>query len=79
MPVYMIIEIEVKDPGTYAEYMEKVPATVIQYGGRYLVRGVAPISLAGGWNPERIITLEFPTAVQMQRWNASPEYPSVDT
>jgi len=30
MPVYMIIDIEAKDPGTYAEYMEKVPATVIQ-------------------------------------------------
>lgn len=43
MPVYMIIDIKAKDPGTYAEYMEKVPATV--YGGRYLVnsqpRGVA--------------------------------------
>jgi uncharacterized protein (DUF1330 family) len=37
MPVYMIIDIEAKDPGTYAEYMEKVPATVIQHGGRYLV------------------------------------------
>ena len=35
MPVCMIIEIEAKDPGTYAECMEKVPATVIQYGGWY--------------------------------------------
>jgi uncharacterized protein (DUF1330 family) len=50
MPVYMIIDIEAKDPGTYAEYMEKVPATVIQYGGRYLVRGGAPTSLAGSLN-----------------------------
>jgi len=47
MPVYMIIDIEAKDPGTYAEFMEKVPATVVQYGGRYLVRGGAPTSLAG--------------------------------
>jgi hypothetical protein len=30
MPVYMIIKIEVKDPRTYAEYMEKLPASVIQ-------------------------------------------------
>ena len=62
MPVYMIIEIEVKDPGTCAQYMEKVPATVIQYGGRYLVRGGAPTPLTGGWKPERIIILEFSTS-----------------
>jgi len=74
MPVYMIVEIEVKDPGTYAEYMEKVPATVIEYGRRYLVRGGAPTPLTGGWKPERMIILEFPTAEQMRRWNLSPEY-----
>jgi hypothetical protein len=29
MPVYMIIEIGMKDPDTYAEHIEKVSATVI--------------------------------------------------
>ena len=27
VPVYMIVEIEGKDPGTYADYMKRVPAT----------------------------------------------------
>lgn len=74
MSVYMIIEIEVIDADTYAEYMEKVPATVEKYGGRYIVRGGAVTPLTGGWRPERIIVLEFPSAEQMQRWNFSPEY-----
>ena len=39
MAVYMILEIEVVDAETYAEYVQQAPATVEQYGGRYLVRG----------------------------------------
>lgn len=74
MPVYMIIEIEVLDEGTYAEYVQKVPATVAEYGGRYLVRGGPVTPLTGDWRPERIIVLEFPSAQQMREWNSSPEY-----
>jgi uncharacterized protein (DUF1330 family) len=70
----MIIEIEIIDKDTYAEYMDKAPATVRKYGGRYVVRGGAVTPLTGDWRPERIIILEFPSAEQMQRWNLSPEY-----
>ena len=49
MSVYMIVEIEVVDRETYAEYMEKVPATVEKYGGRYIVRGGVVTPLTGGW------------------------------
>jgi len=30
--------------------------------------------LAGGWKPERLVILEFPTRERMQEWNTSPEY-----
>jgi uncharacterized protein (DUF1330 family) len=72
--VYLLIEVEILDPETYAEYMDRVPATVDQYGGRYLVRGGSVVPLTGDWHPQRIILLEFPSAEQMQRWNSSPEY-----
>jgi uncharacterized protein (DUF1330 family) len=77
MPAYMVLEIEVQDPETYAEYVGKVPATVEKYGGRYLVRGGRVIPLAGEWTPERMVILEFPTMEQMERWNASSEYAEV--
>jgi uncharacterized protein (DUF1330 family) len=77
MPVYVVIEIEVLDADTYAQYMERVPATVAQYGGRYLVRGGAIKTLSGDWAPERMIILEFDSAEQMTRWSASPEYQAV--
>jgi len=74
MSVYMVIDITVQDAETYAEYMERVPATVEKYGGRYVVRGGPVIPLTGNWNPERIIILEFQTVEQMRTWNSSPEY-----
>ena len=33
MSVYMVVEVEITDGEAYAEYMERVPATVEQFGG----------------------------------------------
>jgi uncharacterized protein (DUF1330 family) len=74
MAVYMLLEIQVHDPDTYAEYVRRVPPTIARHGGRYVVRGGPVVPLAGDWRPERIVILEFPTAEAMQRWAASPEY-----
>jgi uncharacterized protein (DUF1330 family) len=74
MPAYMIVEIEVVDRSAYADYMERIPEVVAKYGGRYLVRSEAVLPLVGGWRPERLIVLEFPTLDAMTRWNFSPEY-----
>ena len=74
MSAYMIIEVEVLDQETYGEYMERIPATVAQYGGRYVIRSSQVAPLTGDWHPERLIAVEFPSMEQMTRWNASPEY-----
>lgn len=77
MAVYMILEIEVVDAETYAEYVAQAPATVEQYGGRYLVRGGAVTALAGGWDPQRLVVIEFPTMERFQEWLTSPEYSTI--
>ena len=77
MPVYMVIEISVTDRAMYGEYMDRVPAIVEMYGGRYLVRGGPVVSLAGGWEPEKIVILEFPSQERLQEWNSSPEYQEI--
>ena len=41
MPGYMVGNITVTDPETFAEYGRQVPATVAQFGGTYVVRGGA--------------------------------------
>ena len=74
MSVYMVLEIVVHDPATYAKYVERVPAVVEKFGGRYLVRGGRITSMEGDWNPERIVILEFPNLELLERWNQSSEY-----
>ncbi len=74
MSVYMIIDVEVTDADTYAEYVQRVPATVEKYDGQYLARGGDVEVLAGDWRPERIIVLEFPSSDHLKQWLMSPEY-----
>jgi uncharacterized protein (DUF1330 family) len=74
MPAYVIADIEITDPAAYEEYRNKVPATIAQYGGRYIARGGKTESLEGGWAPKRIALLEFPSLEQAQKWYRSAEY-----
>jgi uncharacterized protein (DUF1330 family) len=74
MAAYMIIETKVKDKDMYQQYIDKVPAIIKKFGGRYLVRGGNVISLSEGWNPERVIVIEFESAQNIKECFNSPEY-----
>ena len=74
MPAYVIADIEITDPAAYEEYRAKVPATITQYGGKYVARGGKTEPLEGGWAPKRIALLEFPSLEQARKWYRSPEY-----
>jgi len=71
---YLIAEVEITDPKAYEEYRKIVPATIAQYGGRYLVRGGALETKEGGWTPSRVVVLEFASMDQARKWYHSPEY-----
>lgn len=74
MAAYVIAEVDVTDPAAYDGYRKLVPATVEQYGGKFLVRGGATETKEGGWTPARFVILEFPSMAQARRWYDSPEY-----
>ncbi len=74
MPVYMVAELKIHDPDAYAEYARRLPETVHQHGGRYLVRGGTVLPLVGAWDPERVVILEFPTVNHLREWLSSEEY-----
>lgn len=79
MTAYLIAEIDITDAETYKEYQTMVPATVKQYGGRFLARGGAVVPKEGGWNPVRVIVIEFPSMEVAKAWYDSPEYaPALD-
>ncbi|MCH7842440.1 MAG: DUF1330 domain-containing protein [Chloroflexi bacterium] len=71
---YLIGDIEVTDPDTYAKYAAGVPDTVAAYGGIYLVRGVSGEVLEGSWTPKRLVVLEFESMERGKAWYNSPEY-----
>ena len=71
---YVIADVEVTDPACYAEYRDKVPATVAAYGGRFLVRGGPHQVAEGSWHPHRVVVLEFPSMEQARRWYESEDY-----
>ena len=74
MAAYVIAEIEVTDPAGFEEYRKGVPATIAAYGGRYIVRGGALESWEGGWSPQRMVVLEFPSMAQAKAWYDSADY-----
>ena len=61
MPGYVVLSVEVLDAERYKEYARLGTPTVIQYGGRYLVRGGQVECRSGTWEPKRLVILEFPS------------------
>jgi uncharacterized protein (DUF1330 family) len=74
MPAYVLAEIEITNPEGYKEYTAAVPATIAQYGGKFLVRGGSIEVLEGEWPARRRVLLEFPSVEAAKRWWNSPEY-----
>jgi uncharacterized protein (DUF1330 family) len=74
MSAYLVVDINVTDPAQYEEYKRLAQAAVAQHGGRYLVRGGETLVLEGGWQPNRVVVLEFPDLSQARAFYDSPAY-----
>ena len=74
MAAYAVIDVLVKDPERYKEYMRQGAPTILKYGGRPLVRGGKVEVMEGDWQPRRVIIIEFQDMPALKRWWNSPEY-----
>jgi uncharacterized protein (DUF1330 family) len=74
MPAYVVVQVTVEDPETYARYRALAPPSIAAHGGRYLVRGGDVETLEGTWAPSRFVVLEFPSADAARAWWASDDY-----
>ncbi len=77
MTAYFVVELETTNATGMEPYRAAVPATLAQYGGRFLVRGGATELVEGGPEPKRIVILEFADAAAVKRWYHSPEYQKI--
>ncbi len=74
MAAYIVAQVKITDPDTFAKYSQQVPAVVEQYGGKYLVRGGKFETLEGEWDVGRLVVLEFPSMDHVRRFYNSSEY-----
>ena len=74
MPGYVIADVTVTDPETYADYRALTPGSIAAFDGRFLVRGGDHEVIAGDWQPGRLVLLEFESPARAAAWYDSPAY-----
>ena len=74
MAAYVVVSVNVNDPARYEDYKRMVPASLVPYGGRFLVRGGTVQVREGTWSPKRLVILEFPSVEKARAWYDSREY-----
>jgi uncharacterized protein (DUF1330 family) len=74
VPGYLVAEVDITDAEAYEVYKRIVPESVAAHGGRFLVRGGAVVPKEGGWDPKRLVVIEFASLAAAQKFYDSPEY-----
>ena len=75
-PAYAIIDVDVKDPALFEEYVKGYAPTVEKFGGKFLVspHGGGFEKITGDWEPRRLFIVQWPTAEAYHRWRQSEDY-----
>lgn len=74
MKGYIIVDVTVHDAERMEAYKSLVPASLIPFDGKFVIRGGATEVLEGTWHPKRIVVLEFPSMEKAKAWWSSDEY-----
>ncbi len=74
MPVYLITNVQFRNPEKAKEYGSRVASTIEKYEGHYLARGGQVKVMEGDWQPRYVAIVEFPSLEQAERWYESDEY-----
>jgi uncharacterized protein (DUF1330 family) len=74
MVAYVISDVAIRDQRLVERYRSLAQASIARYGGRYVARGGAVEPVEGGWTPEHIVIVEFPTMEKAREWYRSPDY-----
>jgi uncharacterized protein (DUF1330 family) len=74
MPAYIVVEIDVHNPTEYEDYKKLTPGSLLNFQGKFIVRGGKTETLEGDWSPKRFVMIEFPTLELAKAWWTSEEY-----
>jgi uncharacterized protein (DUF1330 family) len=79
MAAYVIFDVPLGgDLEAMKPYREKAFDTLLPFGGRAIVRtdeiDIREVRLDKGWEPTRLLIIEFPTIDAARKWYGSTEY-----
>jgi uncharacterized protein (DUF1330 family) len=77
MKAYVIAAETINDPAMFDLYRKQVPATLVAFGGQFVVRGGNPTVLEGEWPHPRFVSIEFPSRAAAEDWYKSAEYQKI--
>ena len=73
MAIYVIVDIDVRNPEAYEEYTAKVSPLVAKHGGTFLVRGGEHEVMVGDWQPTRLVVFRYPSREALEAFSNDPE------
>jgi len=77
MTVYHIGQITIKNREEYDKYANAFQGVFEKFDGEILSVVWDPKVVAGEWNGDRSVVLEFPTKAAWKKWITSPEYETI--
>lgn len=73
MKAYLVLDFSITDMAGFLRYTRRIPVQIAKHGGRYIVRGETPKSVEGGWTPDHMVILEFPTRENAEAFLSDPD------
>jgi uncharacterized protein (DUF1330 family) len=77
MTAYVIAAETVTDPAMFDLYRKEVPATLLPFGGHFVIRGGDLTVLEGEWSHPRCVVIAFPSRAAAQDWYDSADYQKI--
>jgi uncharacterized protein (DUF1330 family) len=77
MAVYVVIHLGITDRHIYEKYCRAAPPIIQKYGGRYLANTEEITILAGDWQPQKTVLLEFENLKKIRDCFRSAEYRAI--
>lgn len=72
--VYAVIQVKIKNPKKFGEYVQGHLPSVFQYGGKFALEVAKTKDIEGTADWDFIVVQEWPTEESFNQWWDSPEY-----
>ncbi len=73
-PVYVLLDVAIKDKTKFLQYVEGHRPSMQHYGGKLLFRSNDMEVIEGHWSPKLFVVHEWPSEEAFRAWYVSKDY-----